>query len=650
MWLLPVTNVHDMNENLNLYKLLIQQVSDYAIFTLDPAGIITSWNLGAERINGYSPSEIIGQHFRIFYESAEIARNWPETELFQAKLEGRFEDEGWRLRKDGSRLWANVIITSLRDENGTLLGYSKIVRDLTSRKNHEEALRQSEERFRLLVEGVQDYAIYMLSPAGMITSWNLGARRIKGYTAGEVLNKHFSMFYSAEDIENGKPWSELATARSIGHAEDEGWRIRKNGTRFWARVVVTPIYDDIGALQGFAKVTQDLTQRRNFEALEVSANKLNDFIAILAHELRNPLAPIKNAVQIQRISGTGDPAQKAMNEIIERQTTQLIRIVDDLLDVSRVTRGTMSIERKPALICSIVEDAVEAVRPAIEEANLQLDLKLPSARMLVTADKVRITQALTNLLTNAIRHSKKDGTIYIKVSFKKAPGGSLADISIRDTGEGITPDILESIFGMFVQGKNMFNRANIGLGVGLALARRIAELHHGTLIAKSDGSGKGAEFIMTIPAMDEMAKDDQDLIKEIEEDPVYQATVDRKRRIMVVDDNADAASVLSQIFSAHGHETFVAHNGADAMAAFDSFRPQVVLLDIGMPGMNGLEVARRIRNKGIIPSPLVIAVTGWDTPDDRTRSHDAGFDHHLVKPVNPSEILKFMELHSNVVH
>ena len=243
----------------SLFALLVERVQDYAIFLLDIHGRIMSWNAGAANIKQYSSHEIIGRHFSTFYTQADIARDWPAFELKRAMMDGRFEDEGWRVRKDGSRFWANVVITALRDDAGKLVAFSKITRDLSERRREEEALRQSEERFRLLVDGVQDYAIFLLSPEGVVTSWNVGARRILGYEAGEIAGKHFSRFYMAEDIAEGKPWAELAIARESGRVEEEGWRRRKDGATFWARVVVTSLYDSDGNLRGYAKVTQDLT-------------------------------------------------------------------------------------------------------------------------------------------------------------------------------------------------------------------------------------------------------------------------------------------------------------------------------------------------------------------------------------------------------
>src|SRR6185436_10195281 len=386
-----------------LFQLMAESVRDYAIFLLDPQGNIQSWNPGAERIKQYKADEIIGRHFSTFYTPQDIARDWPATELKRATMEGRFEDEGWRVRKDGSRFWAHVVITALRDPGGKLLAFSKITRDLSDRREQEEALRRSEERFRLLIEGVQDYAIYMLSPEGVVTSWNTGAHRIKGYEASEIIGKHFSRFYSADDITAGKPWAELAMAREHGRAEDEGWRVRKDGTRFWARVVVTPLRDAEGRLQGFAKVTQDLTQRQHSEAVEVAARQVQDFIAVLAHELRNPLAPIRNAAQLLKDASAAPEVVEIAYRAIDRQSAQLARIVDDLLDVA-------------------------------------------------------LTQALTNVLNNAARYTEPRGQITLALRREQRGERVMAALSVRDTGRGIEKELLGSIFGMFVQGRHAASR------------------------------------------------------------------------------------------------------------------------------------------------------------------------------------------------
>jgi PAS domain S-box-containing protein len=277
-------------------QLLIESVTDYGIFMLDPEGHIMSWNSGAQKLKGWRREEILGQHFSIFYPPEAIASGWPDEELRLAKARGRFEDEGWRLRKDGTRFWANVVITALFGPMGELTGFAKVTRDLTERRRHEEELRISEERVRLLVDSVRDYAIFMLDPQGVVQSWNSGAKAIKGYDADEIVGRHFRVFFPPEQQAAGKPEQVLEAARRQGRVENEGWRVRKDGTLFWANVVVTAVYGPDGDLRGFAKVTRDMSERRRLEELEHSSRRMNEFLAMLAHELRNPLAPIRNAV------------------------------------------------------------------------------------------------------------------------------------------------------------------------------------------------------------------------------------------------------------------------------------------------------------------------------------------------------------------
>ena len=621
-----------------LFQLMADSVLDYAIFLLDARGHIMTWNPGAARIKQYQADEIIGKHFSVFYTPEDIARKWPQTELQRATMEGRFEDEGWRVRQDGSRFWAHVVITALRDPGGKLLAFSKITRDLTERKRQEEELRRSEERFRLLVEGVQDYAIDMLGPDGVVTSWNEGARRIKGYEAAEVIGRHVSRFYGAEDIAAGKPWGELAMAREHGHAEDEGWRVRKDGTRFWARVVVSALHDADGRLRGFAKVTQDMTQQRHSSALEISAGKVHDFIAVLAHELRNPLAPIRNAAELLKHAAFGTEGFEVARRAIDRQSAQLMRIVDDLLDVGRITRGAFSINLERVDLREIVARAVEAARPGIESARHALSLDLPSEPVFLQGDPLRLTQALTNVLNNAARYTDAGGRIGLSLRREPQEQKESAILSVRDTGRGIEPEFMGSIFGMFVQGRDALSRPQTGLGVGLALARTIVELHHGTIEARSEGAGKGSEFTLRLPvgAAGQPAA-------EAPKRRVADRSGTVPRRVLIVDDNVDAATMLAALVRQLGHEVTVVHDGSAALEAVEGYRPEVVLLDLGMPGMNGFEVARRLRELGRIPGLRIVAVTGWGKSADQERSREAGFDMHLMKPVEEWQIRQALD-------
>jgi PAS domain S-box-containing protein len=612
-----------------MYRFLVEQTKDYALFVLDPNGRIMTWGAGGQRIKGYDADEIIGRHFSVFYTREAVESGWPAHELKLAATEGRFEDEGWRVRKDGSQFWANVLITALRDESGKLVGYSKITRDLTERRLTEEALRLTEERFRLLVDGVSDYAIYMLNPDGIVSSWNSGAERIKGYTSEEIIGKHFSRFFVTQDIEAGKPWEELATARRTGRAEDEGWRLKKNGERFWARVVVTALHDSAGHMRGFAKVTQDLTERRYLQDLEQTAKNVSAFISMLTHELRNPLAPIRTAIQVIPHMYKMDPGLDAMLQMIDRQSAHLARILDDMMDVSRAAQGKITIERKPVDITEVVQRALETATPSVEAGNHHVALDLTAMGLVVEGDFGRLTQLLTNLLNNAARYTPHGGSISVTA---RAEEGK-AIIRVADSGRRIEPEDIERIFAMFVQARSSGSNASGGLGVGLALARTIAELHGGSLTAQSEGMNTGSEFTLKIPLSERLAEKPR-----AEAPRAAVATV--PRRILVVDDNVDAAATLEMLLKSLGHETCVVHDGVGALQMADEFHPDIVLLDLGMPGLDGYETARRLRALKEERSFRIIAITGWGQESDRQKTREAGFDLHLTKPVEVEDLVR----------
>jgi PAS domain S-box-containing protein len=612
-----------------MYQFLVEQTKDYALFVLDPSGRIMTWGAGGQRIKGYAADEIIGRHFSVFYTREAVERGWPAHELKLAATEGRFEDDGWRVRKDGSQFWANVIITALRDESGKLVGYSKITRDLTERRLTDEALRQTEERFRLLVDGVSDYAIYMLDPDGIVSSWNSGAERIKGYTSEEIIGKHFSRFFATQDIEAGKPWEELATARRTGRAEDEGWRVRKNGERFWARVVVTALRDSAGHMRGFAKVTQDLTERRYLQDLEQTSKNVSAFISMLTHELRNPLAPIRTAIQVIPHMYKTESGLDDMLQMIDRQSAHLARILDDMMDVSRAAQGKITIQKKPVDMTEVVQRALETATPSIEANNHRVALDLTAKALHVEGDFCRLTQLITNLLNNAARYTPHGGSITVTARDEEGK----AVVRVADSGRGIEPEDIERIFAMFVQGRSSENNAGGGLGVGLALARTIAELHGGSLTAHSAGMNTGSEFTLKMPLS-------ASVVEKPKADAPRPTLTTVPRRILVVDDNVDAAATLEMLLKSLGHETCVVHDGVGALQMADEFRPDVVLLDLGMPGLDGYETARRLRAvKKELPF-RIIALTGWGQESDRQKTREAGFDLHLTKPVELEDLVQ----------
>lgn len=477
------------------FRLLVEAVQDYGIFMLDPLGHVVSWNAGAERIKGYRAQEIIGRHFSVFYPEAAQATRWPDQELQLALAQGRYEEEGWRIRKDGSRFWANVVITPLFDEQGTHTGFGKVTRDLTERRAHEEALLQSEERFRLLIDGVREYAIYMLDPEGRIQSWNKGAELIKGYLAHEVLGKHYSMFFRREDKVEGLPAWQLQRALLHGKTEEEGWRMRKDGSAFWASIVVSPIVGPGGTLLGYAKVTRDMSEQRKLHELEHSLQRMNEFLAMLGHELRNPLAPMRNAVTLMQREETLNTAQRISRDIIDRQLTHLTRLLDDLLDAGRLTSGKLHIKPLPTDFRQVLTQAVEALWPAMNARSLEIELKLPEGEIQVNADEVRLIQVLQNLLSNATKFTPEGGRIEVRVVVVQ----ERLLVDVADNGMGMSEQTLDNVFQLFSQGEGVRETHQPGLGIGLALARSIVEMHGGTISVVSAGPGKGSVFSFELP-------------------------------------------------------------------------------------------------------------------------------------------------------
>lgn len=608
------------------FRRLVEDVRDYAIFTLDPRGYVTSWNAGARSIKGYEDYEIIGSHFSRFYPPEAIERNWPDHELRVASMDGRFEDEGWRLRKDGTRFWANVVITAIRDAEGTLQGFSKITRDLSERREQEEIQRRSEERFRLLVEAVRDYALFVLDPRGFVSSWNAGAERTQGWAAEDILGKHFSHFYTSEDIASDRPWHELKQAHDCGRFVIEGWRIRKDGSKFLASVSLTRLQDAHGELYGYAHLTQDLTKERHAEALENVAERINEFIGILAHELRNPLAPIRNAVNLMERKGLGDPVLESMRKTIERQSAQLERIINELLDVSRVARGELRIERRMIDLSETIQHAIEASRPGIEAREHRLHVAFPDGPVHASGDQVRLCQVVVNLLNNAAKYTPASGEIWLQLTTDEKN----AILRVRDTGVGIRPEMQYRIFDLFAQDKDTLSLANGGLGVGLALVRRVVEMHGGRVDMHSEGRNRGTEFVVRLPLY---AKEQEHSPTPTAADSSLEVPLPR-RKILVADDNVDAAWALDALLQAMGQETYVVHDGLTAFEAIQQNQFDLALLDIGMPRLNGYELATRLRATPQGKSLLLVAVSGWGLEADKRRAREVGFDHHFVKPAS----------------
>lgn len=888
----------DMRESEEQFAKLVSGVKDYAVFLLDREGYVLTWNSGAERLKGYRAEQIVGQHFSRFYPHDAVSSGWPAHELEVAVATGRFEEEGWRVRQDASKFWASVVITALRDDAGEIRGFLKITRDLTDRKQAEEKLRMSEERFRLLVEGVQDYAIFMLDPQGRVTTWNAGAERLKGYSAHEIIGQHFSRFYPEEAREPGTLDEKLRRAATEGRVEDEGWRIRQDGSRFWASVVITALRDHAGSLIGFAKLTRDLTERRqaeqrarllleeeasrkaaeeaaeridqqreqlhvtlssigdavvvadhrgvitflnpvaseltgwelddavgqplehvarliseqtrqplenpvhtvfrenrvvelanhtaliakegreipiedsaapicgkngaicgavmvfrdvtearratearqylaaivassddaiigqtlddriaswnrgaellygyqadeivgqplsifvpadhpdelpaiterirrgeyirhfetervrkdgsrvdvsltisplkNAEGEIIGASKIarditarkeedrrkNEFLALLAHKLRNPLAPLRNGLQVIQLAGYDRETVEQSCRLMEGQVQHLVRLVDDLLDMSRISRGKLHLRKERITVEAAVNHALELCGPIVSDGGHELSVTLPEEPVFLHADKTRLAQVLCNLVLNAAKYSEPGSRISLTVELQSTE----AIISVKDTGIGIPPHMLSGVFQMFMQVDRSLEKSQGGLGVGLALVKRLVEMHGGSVEARSEGSGKGSEFVIRLPVVLSVV---QDLPRQITEPDAPKSG----RQILVVDDNVDAATTLAIMLKIMGNEVHTAHDGQSGLEAAAEFRPDVILLDIGMPKLNGYDTARRIREQPWGQSVTLVALTGWGQEEDRRKSEEAGFDHHMVKPIETAELHRIL--------
>jgi PAS domain S-box-containing protein len=606
------------------YQALVAAVEDYAIFTLDPRGHISSWNLGASKMKGYAEHEIVGQHFSRFYTPGAVETGWPDYELRVAAAQGRFEDEGWRVRKDGSHFWANVIITALRNDAGQLIGYVKITRDLTEQRRAEYALRQSEEVLRLLVEGVKDYAIFMLDPAGNVMSWNAGAAHIKGYPREEIIGRPASIFYTAEDVAAGRPARELAIARETGRMEYEGWRVRKDGSLFWASVTITAVYDQTNELRGYAKVTRDMSERKRLVELEQSSQRMSEFLATLSHELRNPLAPVRNAINTMRIEPTVSTTIAYCRDVIDRQIGHLSRLVDDLLDVGRITSGKIELRLGSVDVAEVVARGVEAAHVAIQSRDQKVVIDLPPAPPLLRGDLTRLVQVMQNLLQNASKFSPVGSTIQIRGIIEERA----FMLHVTDHGRGISGDALDSIFNLFVQERRWQDPGEGGLGIGLSLCRSLVELHGGTITAHSDGPGHGSTFSVRLP-LPLVTRTGLHAGGKLNKDgPI--ATLN----VLVVDDNRDSADSLGMLLELKGHQVRIAYDGEKALEIAADFVPHVALIDLAMPIVDGFAVMRSMRALPRLSDTLFAAMTGFGQEGDHERTRQAGFHCHLVKPVD----------------
>jgi PAS domain S-box-containing protein len=598
------------------FRLLVEGVIDYAIYMIDVNGAITNWNKGAERIKGYRAADVIGRHFSMFYTPEDRQAGLPARALAAAMSEGHYESEGWRVRKDGTRFWASAVIDPIHDDNGVHIGFAKITRDISERKAAEEALAESERQFRTLVSGVVDYALYMLDPNGVVTSWNAGAEHIKGYTANEVIGQHFSRFYTDGDRAAGLPMRALQTAAETGRYEAEGWRVRKNGSLLWAHVVLDAIRDETGGLVGYAKITRDITEKRNAQ-LElqrahdqlVQAQKmeaLGQLTGGVAHDFNNLLMVVSGQAQLLRRKLADDP--RAMRALDAIETSA--RRGEDL------TRHLLSFARRQRLqpVAVSLEERLRGLRELLSAslpASVELVVDLPKRLWPVEADVGELELALLNLTVNARDAMPNGGSLSLTAeNLTLKPGGGLdldgefVALKLADTGVGIPADILPRVFDPFFTTKEVSK----GTGLGLSQVYGFAQQSGGRITVASD-LGRGTTFTLYLPRASAAPKAAAG--KEASGEAATGA------HILVVEDNPEVAEVAAGMLEQLGHKVHVVGSAAAAITAIhEQESPDLVFSDIVMAGeMDGVDLARRLRQDA--PLLPVLLATGYSQAAER---------------------------------
>ncbi|WP_296595087.1 PAS domain S-box protein [Phenylobacterium sp.] len=591
------------------FRLLVEEVVDYAIVMLDLNGLVSSWNRGAELITGYAREEVIGRHVALFDTPEDRRAAAPARALESALRDGRFETEGWRVRKGGERFWASIVVNPIHDDDGGLLGFAKIIRDTTERRKAQEALAESERQFRTLVSGVVDYSIFMLDPNGIVTNWNAGAQHIKGYAAGEIVGQHFSRFYTEEDRAAGVPLRALKTATDQGRYEAEGWRVRKDGSLFWASVIIDRIREADGSLIGFAKITRDITEKRNAQlelqraheqlAQSQKLEALGKLTGGVAHDFNNLLMVVSGQAQLLRRKVRDDARAVRALDAIEAAAHRGEDLTRHLLSFARRQRLTPAptslTERSAGL-----RELLAASLPA----TVRLETNLPDGLWPVTVDAGEFELALLNLTVNARDAMPKGGVLSLTAENVTLDGhgpgnlrGDFVALSLADTGSGIAPDILPKVFDPFFTTKDV----NKGTGLGLSQVFGFAQQSGGHIAVDSE-LGLGTRFTLYLPRSSKAPVD----LDEAEPTPLPGSV-----RILLVEDNPEVADVAARMLEELGHEVRVASSGLAALALLErEAQIDLIFSDIVMAGeLDGLDMARQARERR--PDLPVVLATGY---------------------------------------
>jgi two-component system CheB/CheR fusion protein len=621
-------------EEANLRLAAIVESSDDAIIGKTLDGIIMSWNAGAERIFGYSAEEVIGRHISILAPPERVDEI---PKILERIRSGERVDhyETVRRRKDGQRIMISLTVSPIRDATGQIIGVSKIARDITERKRAEEELRKSEEQLRAIFNQTT-VGIAQTDLTGRFLFVNQRYCEIVGRPMEEVLNLRMQDLTHPDDLPDTLVLFERMVAGGPTFVTEKRY-VRPDGSYVWVSSSMSVIKDPQGHPQSAIGIIQDITDRKKAEeALQEANRRKDEFLAMLAHELRNPLAPISNTLKLIQLRGTQDPVLKRSLDIMDRQVQHIIRLVDDLLDISRITRGKITLRKEPVELGTLLTHAVETSRSLVETHRHELLVSLPERPTYVEADPIRLEQVVVNLLTNAAKYTDPGGRIWLTCE----PEGEEVVIRIRDTGIGIPPEMLGQIFDLFTQIDQSLARSRGGLGIGLTLVRSLVEMHGGKVSAYSAGLGQGSEFTVRLPILSGMwGRTDA----ETQERENHRTTRPSSRRILIVDDNVDAATTLSELLKMWGHDVRVVYDGLAALETAPIYQPNVILLDIGLPGMNGYEVARKLRQKAGLSQTILIALTGYGQREDQDQFREVGFDYHFTKPIDPAALRSILD-------
>ncbi|MGJ7523893.1 hybrid sensor histidine kinase/response regulator [Variovorax sp. LT1P1] len=640
-----------------MHRLMTEEVRDVAVFFMDPEGVITSWNRGAEDMKGYTAEEAIGQHLRLLYTDDEKARRWPEHNIRKAREDGFYREETWRKRKDGSVFWARIALTALIDRERKLIGYSKITVDLTEHKMLERCVAEREETRRVL----------KAANAGM---WHWHPREDRMRVCANFLHllghpevdetmsfDSWISFVAPEDHANFVERFERALREAPRTPFAADIRMcHKDGERRWFHVHADWHLESQRAQHVLSGVIVDIDElkttgeqlRAAIEKLKQEDARKDEFLAMLAHELRNPLAPIRAGAELLRMGRHDEARVKKTSEVIARQVDHMTSLINDLLDVSRVTRGLVRLERGRVDFGHVLNDAIEQINPMIRARRHRLALDLSPDVAIVDGDEKRLVQMVSNLLHNAAKFTPEGGRITLTTDVQ----AQQIVVRVADNGVGMPAELVEQVFELFVQAKRTPDRATGGLGLGLALVKSLAELHGGHVDCESPGPDQGTTFTVCLPlaagvgsslARPEASDATPTRADVVEPTDERRGDGARALRLLLVDDNIDAAQMLGSYLEELGYRVAIEYSAVQALERARAERPDVCLLDIGLPEMDGAELARRIREQPETSSAVFVAITGYGKESDGQMAESAVFSHRFVKPVDASELVALLK-------